>query len=193
MSSMFICSLLSISLFSESNNVVLESLCHLLQMIGKKSMNEITAMDTSAKEIPPKYVRLMLPFDEPHDLLSQHMLVVKDLSGEIIQEPRRPYQVLCRAFNAFIKEDVFAVFLSTTSALSDYSPDDECFWSLCHGTEKVSLADLQAPYVELPFDTFARVVEGKITLESVASCEQMVKFGRPLYVSFLGPCDYLTK
>ena len=152
---MFICLLLSISLFSESNNVVLESLRRLLQMIGKKSMNEI-AMDTSAEGIPPKYVCLMLPFDEPHDLLSQHTLVVKDLSGEIIQEPRRPYQVLCRAFNAFIKEDVFTVFLSTTSALGDYSPDDECFWSLRHGTEKVSPADLQAPYVELPFDTFAK-------------------------------------
>ena len=185
-SSMFICLLLSISLFSESNNVVLESLRHLLQMIGKKSMNEI-AMDTSAEGIPPKYVRLMLPFDEPHNLLSQHTLVVKDLSGEITQEPCRPYQVLCRAFNTLIKEDVFAVFLLTTPALSDYSPDDKCFWSLHHGTEKVGPADLQAPYIELPFDTFSRVAEGKITLESVASCDQMVKFGRPLYVSFLGP------
>lgn len=168
---------------SESNNVVRESLRLLLQMIHRKSNNGIAAMDTGVEGISPNYVRLMLSVDEPHDFLSPLTLVVKNLSGKVTQDPRTPYQVLCRAFGTLVAQDIFAVFISTTSTLSDYSPDDEAFWSYRGLTGETNPADLQAPFVELPFDTFASVTEG-VTLESVASGAQMAQFGRPLYVVF---------
>jgi len=40
--------------------------------------------------------------------------------------------------------------------------------------------ELQAPIVELPFDTFANVKEDKLTLEEVSQSGHMVQFGRPL-------------
>ena len=53
-------------------------------------------------------------------------------------------------------------------------------WS--HRTEEgdYNPDELQAPIVELPFDTFAKVEEDKVALEEVSQPGHMVQFGRPL-------------
>jgi hypothetical protein len=96
---------------------------------------------------------------------------------------RNPYQALCSALNELLQLDLFFVFLSTNSSLSDYSPTLRVFWSK-RGREAAQ-SYVQAPYTELPFDVWKEpklVTEGKHTISDVGEVGFMVRFGRPLCV-----------
>jgi hypothetical protein len=108
----------------------------------------------------------MLYFDECDDLFDKFTLAPE--TPDPRNEQRSAYQILCYVSNAYVAEDFFVVYLSTRLTLVDYS-------TYCLNPEK-----LQAPIVELPFDTFATVREGDIKLEQVSKPGHMVQFGRPL-------------
>ena len=120
----------------------------------------------------------MIYFDEFHDLLDKRTLVPKIPDPE--NEQRSAYQLLCKAFGACAKQDLFVVYLSTNSSLSQYSPYHERMWSYRSPAGDLKPDDMQAPIVELPFDTFATVKEYNVKLEQVSKPGFMVQFGRPL-------------
>lgn len=124
-------------------------------------------------------VRLMLYFDESHELL--HDFTTEDNKGK----PRSAYPILCRSLNSVQKQDVFVVYLSTNSSLQHYSPrmDNFKFSSVPWiSAGPVPPEDLQALFVELPFD-ITKVKERDITLTQVSKVTHMAQFGRPLYVT----------
>ena len=91
------------------------------------------------------------------------------------------YQSLCSAFNTLLDFDCFVIFLSTNSSLARYSPSQKRLWS--SRSRDAPIDTLQAPFVELPFDTWSNdilVTEGAHTLEEVCMTDFMVRFGRPL-------------
>jgi len=111
----------------------------------------------------------MLYFDDCDRLFDKFTLAPKTPHPR--KEQRSVYQILCDVSNACVTEDLFVVYLSAKLALVDYSP-------YCLNSEK-----MQAPIVELPFDTFATVHEDNIKLEQVSEPGHMVQFGRPLSVN----------
>jgi hypothetical protein len=125
-------------------------------------------------------VRLMIYLDESHDLLNKRTRTLVNTTPDPENEQRSAYQILCKAFGACAKQDLFVVYLSTTSNLSQYSPYHEKMWSYRSPSGDNNPDDMQAPIVELPFDTFAMVKEGHVKLEKVSEPKHMVKFGRPL-------------
>jgi hypothetical protein len=91
------------------------------------------------------------------------------------------YQVLCSSLNQLLDLDLFFVFLSTNSKLSDYSPSSRVFWSA--RVQKSGVAHVQTPYTELPFDVWREphiVSDGIHTMDEVCSVEFIARFGRPL-------------
>ena len=120
----------------------------------------------------------MVYFDESHDLLDKRTLAPKTPDPE--NEQCSAYQLLCKAFGACTKQDLFVVYLSTNSNLSQYSPYHEKMWSYRSRSGDNKPDDMQAPIVELPFDTFAMVKEDDVKLEEVSEPGHMVQFGRPL-------------
>ncbi|KAH0585672.1 hypothetical protein H2248_008884 [Termitomyces sp. 'cryptogamus'] len=87
---------------------------------------------------------------------------------------------------------VFALFLSTYSRLSDTVPtSSRNFWSSrpmssnCEGSYD---DNLNAPFVELPFDVWKEpslVIEGTHSAQEICSLKFMARFGRPLFWTVL--------
>ena len=129
----------------------------------------------------------MLYFDESHDLLDKCTRTRDDAdqNPDVGNDPRSAYQILCRVLSTLRTQDVFTVFLSTNSSLSQYSPYHEKMWSYRSPAGDLKPDYMQAPIVELPFDIFARVKEDDVKLEQVSEPGHMVQFGRPLYVIVL--------
>ena len=130
--------------------------------------------------LPPlKNVLLLLYFDEAHTLLEPMMKW--DSSSK-----RLAYHAVCKALSSITKQDAFVVYLSTDPRLSDCSPFGGEILSpyfFQHSNRKVGPQRLQAPFVELPFDLFAYVVEDEVKLADVAQLGHLAQFGRPLYVT----------
>jgi len=145
-----------------------QSLIKLLATITKHSSDRGPWSKKLPNEQKFKPVRLLLSLDESRDLLDTR---THDL--ETKNEQPSAYQLLCKAFGACINQDLFVVYLSTNLSLSQYSP-----YRSSAGVLRPD--DMQAPIVELPFDTFAIVKEDDVKLEQVSEPAFMVQFGRPL-------------
>jgi hypothetical protein len=126
----------------------------------------------------PRPVRLLIYLDESHEMTTDKQTLPDD--------GRNAYQILCSSLNELLKLDLFCVFLSTNSSLQEYSPSPRIFWS--KRGRNSTLAYVQTPYTELPFDIWKReqlVTEGVHTLDDVCAVEFMVRFGRPLCVHLI--------
>lgn len=91
------------------------------------------------------------------------------------------YHSLCSAFNTLRNLDCFVIFLGTDPCLVRYSLSQQQFWS--SRSRNTPIDSLQAPFVELPFDTWSSpclVAEDIQNLDDVCKIEFMVRFGRPL-------------
>ncbi|KAF7759830.1 hypothetical protein Agabi119p4_11525 [Agaricus bisporus var. burnettii] len=96
------------------------------------------------------------------------------------------YQCLCNAFTYMLNVPVFALFLSTNPQLTESSPSGRNFWSsrLLSSTSKESDDNSNAPFVELPFDTWkvpTIVAEGEHSGDEICSLRFMARFGRPMF------------
>ena len=123
-------------------------------------------------------VRLLVYIDESHEMTTDKQTLRDD--------GRNAYQMLCSSLNELLKLDLFFVFLSTNSNLQGYSPSPRIFWS--KRGRNSTLAYVQTPYTELPFDIWTReplVTEGQCTVDVVCAVEFMVRFGRPLCVHLI--------
>jgi len=160
---------------TQHSRIAQKSLKKLLGTIANKSGNTFTSR-RSGETL--KLVRLLIYFDESHELLHRETIELFPDGGDVELAKRSVYQVLCRAIENFTKFDIFAVYLSTNSSLSGYSPHNKISWSARSGEDAGD--QLQAPFVELPFDIWAQVREDTLRLDDVAKAEHMVKFGRPL-------------
>jgi hypothetical protein len=152
-----------------------QSLIKLLATITKHSSDRGPWSKKLPNEQKFKPVRLLLSLDESRDLLDTR---THDL--ETKNEQPSAYQLLCKAFGACINQDLLVVYLSTNLSLSQYSPYHEKIWSYRSSAGVLRPDDMQAPIVELPFDTFAKVKEDDVKLEQVSEPAFMVQFGRPL-------------
>ncbi|KAG6850384.1 hypothetical protein H0H93_013939 [Arthromyces matolae] len=115
-------------------------------------------------------------FDEAHNLTS------KDVTTSGAQ--RTSYQCLCKAFTFLRNTDVFGVFLSTYSRLSILAPSRKKHWSDRLAKRQEVDFDLNAPFVELPFDCWKERFlheEGKDSIDKICSLEFKMRFGRPLF------------
>ncbi|EED85677.1 predicted protein [Postia placenta Mad-698-R] len=129
---------------------------------------------------------ILFSFDEAHELSDMGSLSedLKDPSRDVV---RTPLDALLNVLD-YVKDDhVFAVFLSTNSGLHKISRPRDLAASLREIDEpnaSSSNSARQAPYVELPFDTWngkAIFSHGKDTLKSVCEPEYICRFGRPLW------------
>jgi hypothetical protein len=131
----------------------------------------------------PRPVRLLVYIDESHEMTTDTQTLPDD--------GRNAYQTLCSSLNALLKLDLFFVFLSTNSNLQEYSPSYRTFWS--KRGRNSTLAYVQTPYTELPFDVWKKdqlVNEGRHTVSDVCSVKFMVRFGRPLCVHLIWKSCY---
>lgn len=125
-------------------------------------------------------VTLVLYFDESHNLTTDKTWM-KDATAKVVYGPWTAYETLCKCLDGFAKEDLFNIFLSTSSNLSTYSPSQQYAWSA--RARNAPVDTFQAPFVELPFDQWSEptlVHENKHSRKEVARSEFMVRFGRPL-------------
>lgn len=164
---------------------VIELLAEIDRLSGQSNASGNLQTDTDARP-----VRLLLYFDESHDMTRD--LVQSDrqkASGAPLPTKEEEeyalihtaYQSLCSAFNTFLEFDCFVIFLSTNSSLARYSPSQKRFWS--SRSRDAPVDNLQAPFVELPFDTWSSPIlatEGRHKLDDVCKTEFMIRFGRPL-------------
>lgn len=129
--------------------------------------------EDSSKENPPRPVQLLVYIDESHEMTT---------SAQTIKGGKNSaYQVLCSSLNELLDLDLFFVFLSTNSKLSDYSPSSRIHWS--GRVQNAPTTFVQTPYTELPFDVWKEshlVSEGVHKMDDVCSVEFIVRFGRPL-------------
>ncbi|KAG6877960.1 hypothetical protein C0993_001578 [Termitomyces sp. T159_Od127] len=98
---------------------------------------------------------------------------------------RTAYQCLCKALTYMTSTPVFSFFLSTYSRLSEFTPRARTFWSSRPESNESKESDdnMNAPFVELPFDTWKNsilVTEGSHSSQQICSLKFMVRFGRPL-------------
>ncbi|KAG6881475.1 hypothetical protein C0992_001003, partial [Termitomyces sp. T32_za158] len=94
------------------------------------------------------------------------------------------YQCLCKALTYMTETPVFALFLSTYSRLSESTPKARYFWSSRPESSQSAESDdnLNAPFVELPFDAWKEkilVTEGSHSIAEICSLKFMARFGRP--------------
>ncbi|KAG6808805.1 hypothetical protein H0H92_002835 [Tricholoma furcatifolium] len=130
-----------------------------------------------------QYTYILFSFDEAHNLTTEERTFEQGADNS-----RTAYQCLCKALNYFTGSPVFALFLSTYSRLSDFSPSQRHFWS-SRGTTRTGPGEsLNAPFVELPFDVFRDaesssklVEEDKYSVAEVCKLDFMARFGRPLF------------
>lgn len=122
---------------------------------------------------------ILFYFDEAQNLFA--FTVTKEET-----EPRwTAFQCLCKAFTYMLDVPVFALFLSTNPQLTEPSPSRRNFWSsrLLSSTSKESDDNSNAPFVELPFDTWkvpTIVAEGEHSGDEICSLRFMARFGRPM-------------
>ena len=115
------------------------------------------------------HVKLMLYFDEAHVLAGRR--VPNDPDG------KDSYDVLCSCFNFFLSSQIFVIFLSTSSNISQLAPSGP----LARSARARDSADaLQAPVTEIPFDCspIFPIIPGKLGLDDVCKVEFMAQFGR---------------
>ncbi|XP_006456839.1 hypothetical protein AGABI2DRAFT_122728 [Agaricus bisporus var. bisporus H97] len=142
--------------------------------------NFVGAITDKIKSKTDKGPVILFYFDE-----AQHLTAFTVTKGE--KEPRRTaYQCLCKAFTYMLDVPVFTLFLSTYSRLSEFSPSARNFWSarLLASTSKESNDNLNAPFVELPFDAWKSptiVKEGSHSGDEICSLRFMARFGRPMF------------
>ncbi|KAG9075833.1 hypothetical protein FRC06_009862, partial [Ceratobasidium sp. 370] len=146
----------------------------LIELIQRKSGAKVLGKRTDNKA--SRRVWLHIYFDEAHSLASTSPLAEDG-------QPRTCYQILCPATNRFRALDLFAVFLSTNSKISTYSPPQHFWWSSRVRDEEIP--GVQAPFCELTFDQWhgdrPLLSEGGHTLEDVCEFEFMVRYGRSLF------------
>lgn len=136
-------------------------------------MGVVTSANTDGqREIQRKAVVIVLYFDESYGMTTDNAEGASEKSA---------YQILCKAINELHKQDLFTVFLSTSSNLSSFSPSQRLWWSA--RARKAPVDGVQSPFVELPFDTWKEAIivrEGTETLTEVCETGFMARFGRPL-------------
>ncbi|KAG6886188.1 hypothetical protein C0993_000706, partial [Termitomyces sp. T159_Od127] len=120
---------------------------------------------------------ILFYFDEAHHLTKTTVTIGLP--------QRTAYQCLCKAFTYMTKTPVFALFLSTNSRLSEFTPSVRDFWSARPVSSELNEGDdnMNAPFVELPFDAWKQpslVTEGTHSPEEICSLKFMARFGRPL-------------
>ncbi|KAG6882510.1 hypothetical protein C0993_010255, partial [Termitomyces sp. T159_Od127] len=147
-------------------------------VIQKKVRNYIKSV---SEKIKPRGIKsrpaILFYFDEAH-----HLTKVTVTTGV---PDRTAYQCLCKAFTYMTDAPVFTLFLSTYSRLSEFAPSARNFWSSRPKSSQSAESDdnLNAPFVELPFDTWKNpilVTEGSHSTEEICSLKFMARFGRPL-------------
>ncbi|KAG6825825.1 hypothetical protein H0H92_002298 [Tricholoma furcatifolium] len=126
---------------------------------------------------PKPYI--LFAFDEAHHL-------TMDRTNETdASMSRTAYQCLCKALSYFTGAQVFALFLSTYSRLSAFSPSNRNFWS-SRGLQQAGDEALWPPFVELPFDIGPKPLKGILvqekahTITEICTLDFMARFGRPL-------------
>ncbi|KAG6824344.1 hypothetical protein H0H92_007152, partial [Tricholoma furcatifolium] len=92
---------------------------------------------------PKPYI--LFAFDEAHHLTMDRTTETNASMS------RTAYQCLCKALSYFTGAQVFALFLSTYSRLSAFSPSNRNFWS-SRPMQQAGDEALWPPFVELPFD-----------------------------------------
>ncbi|KAG6863781.1 hypothetical protein C0993_010383, partial [Termitomyces sp. T159_Od127] len=152
-------------------------------VIQKKVRNYIKSV---SEKIKPSGIKsrpaILFYFDEAH-----HLTKVTVTTGV---PDRTAYQCLCKAFTYMTDAPVFTLFLSTYSRLSESAPIVRNFWSSRPKSSQSAESDdnLNAPFVELPFDTWKNpilVTEGSHSTEEICSLKFMARFGRPLFWTLL--------
>lgn len=127
-------------------------------------------------------VRVVLYFDELYDLTISEMVRNKSAPPSLAPWTMESvYVVLCRCFDSYARHDIFHIFLSTSPSLFRSSPPQAI--GRASRSRNAQVDTFQAPFVELPLDTWRdRVLirEGLHGLEDVCQLEFMVRFGRPL-------------
>ncbi|KAG6824607.1 hypothetical protein H0H92_006364, partial [Tricholoma furcatifolium] len=129
------------------------------------------------EEDPDPYI--LFAFDEAHNLTMDR---TTETDGSM---SRTPYQCLCKALSYFRGAQVFALFLSTYSRLSEFSPSNRNFWS-SRPTRQAGEEVLHPPFVELPFDIGPKALKGILVQENAHAISEictvafMTRFGRPL-------------
>ncbi|KIM80635.1 hypothetical protein PILCRDRAFT_89580 [Piloderma croceum F 1598] len=89
---------------------------------------------------------------------------------------------MCSSLNELLKLDLFFMFLLSYSNLQEYSLSLHTFWS--KRSQNLTLAYVQMPYTELPFNVWKReqlVTKGQHTVDDICMVKFMVRFGRPLW------------
>jgi hypothetical protein len=123
-------------------------------------------------------ITLFIYFDEAKCLHERNLIhVSKDRVESIEVDERTTYHALILTLDEFRDLNIFFLFLSTTSKLSNPAPAKQVFQSLRSSSEPF---DLQAPFTEMPFDLYAKVKENKHSLNEICTVYFMSQFGRPL-------------
>ena len=126
---------------------------------------------------------VILAFDEVHTITERHQTGNKEWS--IFNE-------LCQALRRLRGLPLFALFLSTTGNISEFTSamGEDLSKRLVEGK-----LDIIQPFTDLGFDSLAHPIaaSGSWNLERLTEDSQMCSQGRPLYVSLLTifPCSYL--
>ena len=116
------------------------------------------------------YPLVILAFDEAHTLTN------REDTGNGTNWSN--FSVLRHVFRALYRFPLFAVFLSTTGKISQFTSPSEDTW------KRIIIGDLLLiqPFTDLGFDTLAMRVDlnGLWDLESVTADSHIVYLGRPL-------------
>ena len=115
------------------------------------------------------YPLIILAFDEAHTLANREESDYARWSN---------FSVLRHVFRALYDFPLFALFLSTTGKISQFtSPDEDT-------SQRIILRNLNLiqPFTDLGFDTLAKqvVLDGKWDLDRVTHNSHIVHMGRPL-------------
>ncbi|KAI6098551.1 hypothetical protein F5141DRAFT_1010789 [Pisolithus sp. B1] len=167
------CSFLVTSSFKPSqvlSNTNSDLIFHNLQNQLKQLLN---ALETVCAFLNLKDVRILLYFDEAHEL------------GHTIPDDKQKnmYDIICSSLNHCQTSAIFTLFLSTQSSLGHFSPSAE----MASSARQLSMKYLQAPFMEMPFDchpTFP-LKPGAFNLEQLQDLAFLACFGRPLFWSLI--------
>jgi hypothetical protein len=90
---------------------------------------------------------------------------------------RKNYSALMYAIDNLKTQPLFAIFMSTSSNLSQLAPPQSI-----HSSDRVMANDtIHAPFCEMPFDILAvPIAPSTKTLNETLTIEHLVQFGRPL-------------
>ena len=112
------------------------------------------------------YPLVILAFDEAHTLVNREVPEHATWSN---------FSVLTRVFRALYQFPLFALFLSTTAKIAQFTSQDE-------DTSNGPNLNLILPFTALGFDTLAKKValDGHLDLKCVTHDSHIVHMGRPL-------------